>query len=165
MQLTKEEPAMRFTQYLIRGIVFTISSPGDNGILIFEKYMCMCLLVTVYFRVDLIKRLLIFILNIYLKWTPQHLTGDSSTLIQVVAWCFYAPTHSPGQCLQSVYNENRTLRNKLQWNFNQNWYIFIQERAFENVVCKWWPFCLMNWYTRFRLYSYNCYVFPHTTAQ
>ena len=110
MQLAKEEPAMRFTQYLIRGIVFTISSPGDNGILIFEIHICMYLLVTVYFRVDLIKRLLIFLLNIYLKWTPQHLTGDSSTLIQVVAWCFYAPNHSPGQCLQSVYNENRTLR-------------------------------------------------------
>ena len=67
MQLAKEEPAMRFTQYLIRGIVFTISLPGDNGILIFEIYIYMHLLVTVYFRVDLMKHLLISILNIYLK--------------------------------------------------------------------------------------------------
>ena len=29
-----------------------------------------------------------------------------------------------------------TLRNKLQWNFIRNAYIFIQESAFENVVCK-----------------------------
>ena len=31
---------------------------------------------------------------------------------------------------------NWTLRNKLQWNFNRNSYIFIQENVFENVVCK-----------------------------
>ena len=31
---------------------------------------------------------------------------------------------------------NLTLRNKLQWNVNWNSYIFIQENAFENVVCK-----------------------------
>ena len=26
--------------------------------------------------------------------------------------------------------------NQLQWNFNQNSYIFIKENAFENVVCE-----------------------------
>ena len=31
---------------------------------------------------------------------------------------------------------NWTRRNKLQWNFNRNSYIFIQENAFENVVWK-----------------------------
>ena len=34
----------------------------------------------------------------------------------------------------SIVNSN--LRNKLQWNFKQNSYIFIQENAFENVVWK-----------------------------
>ena len=29
-----------------------------------------------------------------------------------------------------------TIRNKLQWNFNRNSYIFIQENAFENGVCE-----------------------------
>ena len=29
-----------------------------------------------------------------------------------------------------------TIRNKLQWNVNRNWCIFIQENAFENVVCE-----------------------------
>ena len=37
------------------------------------------------------------------------------------------------QCWDIV---NLTIRNKLQWNFNRNSYIFIQENAFENVVCK-----------------------------
>ena len=30
---------------------------------------------------------------------------------------------------------NWTFKNKLQWNFDQNSYIFIQENAFEYVVC------------------------------
>ena len=30
----------------------------------------------------------------------------------------------------------KTLRNKLQWNFNRNSNIFIQENAFESVVCE-----------------------------
>ena len=36
------------------------------------------------------------------------------------------------QCWNIV---NLTLGNKLQWNLNRNWYIFIQENAFENIVC------------------------------
>ena len=31
---------------------------------------------------------------------------------------------------------NWTLRNKFQWNFNQNLNIFVQEYAFEDIVCK-----------------------------
>ena len=34
----------------------------------------------------------------------------------------------------NIVNSNH--RSKLQWNFNQNWYISIQETAFENVVRK-----------------------------
>ena len=44
-----------------------------------------------------------------------------------------APRHYLNQCWNIV---NWTLRNKLQWNINWNSYIFIQENAFENVVCK-----------------------------
>ena len=52
-----------------------------------------------------------------------------STLIQVMAWCHQAPSHYLYQwCL--IINWN-----KLQWNLNQNTQIFIQENAFENVVC------------------------------
>ena len=37
------------------------------------------------------------------------------------------------QCWNIV---NWTLGNKFQWNFNQNWNIFIEENTFENVVCE-----------------------------
>ena len=41
--------------------------------------------------------------------------------------------HYQNQCWNIV---NKTLRNKLQWNFNRNSNIFIQENAFESVVCE-----------------------------
>ena len=41
------------------------------------------------------------------------------------------PSHHLNQCWNFVY---WTLRNKLQWNFNRNSGIFIQENAFESVV-------------------------------
>ena len=42
---------------------------------------------------------------------------------------------------------NCNLRNKLQWNLNQNYKIFIQENVFKNVVCEmgailFWPHCV-----------------------
>ena len=49
----------------------------------------------------------------------------------LVAWP--APSHYLNQYWDIV---NWTLRNKLQWNFNRNSYIFIQENAFQNVVWK-----------------------------
>ena len=40
-------------------------------------------------------------------------------------------------CTNAAWNiVNWTLRNKLQWNFNRNSYIFIQENPFENIVWK-----------------------------
>ena len=67
-----------------------------------------------------------------------HLCVDNLTIIdsdnglsparrQAIIW------HYPNQCCNII---NWTLRNKLQWNLNQNSYIFIQENAFENVVWK-----------------------------
>ena len=47
----------------------------------------------------------------------------------LVAWM--APSHYLNQCWNII---NWPLRNKLQWNFNQNSNIFIQENALENVV-------------------------------
>ena len=58
---------------------------------------------------------------------------------------------------------NWALGNKLQWNRNQNLYIFIIENAFENVVLS-TPQCgmrhqhLMGWNVLFRWASY---IFPH----
>ena len=50
-------------------------------------------------------------------------------------WCvaYSAPSHYLSQCWLIV---NWTLRNKLQWNFNQNTKIFIHENAPENIVCE-----------------------------
>ena len=50
---------------------------------------------------------------------------SSVSLVQIVAFAWSAPSH---------YLNHR--RNDLQWNFNQNSYIFIEENAFEKVVCK-----------------------------
>ena len=44
-----------------------------------------------------------------------------------------APSHYQNQCWNIV---NKTLRNKLQWIFSRNSNIFIQENAFESVVCE-----------------------------
>ena len=43
------------------------------------------------------------------------------------------PSHYWNQCWNIV---NLNLRNKLQWNLKRNSCIFIQENAFENVVCE-----------------------------
>ena len=46
---------------------------------------------------------------------------------------YSTPSHYLNQCWVIV---NWTLRNKLGWNFNHNYNIFIQENAFENFVCE-----------------------------
>ena len=50
---------------------------------------------------------------------------------RLVSWS--APSHYLNQCWNIV---NWTLGNKLQWNLNRNTNIFIQENAFESVVCQ-----------------------------
>ena len=55
----------------------------------------------------------------------------------LVAWS--APSHYLNQCWNIV---DSTLGNKLQWNFNRNSNIFIQENAFKNVVCELASICL-----------------------
>ena len=46
---------------------------------------------------------------------------------------YMASSHYLNQCRVIV---NLTLRNKRQWNFNQNTNIFIDENASENIVCE-----------------------------
>ena len=43
------------------------------------------------------------------------------------------PSHYLNQCCDIV---NWTLRNKLQWNFNQNTKLFIHANASENIICE-----------------------------
>ena len=56
----------------------------------------------------------------------------------LVAWS--VPSHCLNQCWGIV---NWTLRNKLQWNFNQNSQLFIHKDAFENVV--WKMAAILSW--------------------
>ena len=35
-----------------------------------------------------------------IRWMPQDLSGDRSTLVQVVAWCQQAPSHYLNRCWQ-----------------------------------------------------------------
>ena len=60
------------------------------------------------------------------QWSNQHWFR-----YWLVAWS--APSHYQNQCWNIV---NETLRNKLQWIFSHNSNIFIQENAFESVVCE-----------------------------
>ena len=64
------------------------------------------------------------------KWRPFYLGLNVLRKWHVV--CSVA-SHYLNQCWIIV---NWALRNKLQWNLNRNSYIFIQENAFENVVCE-----------------------------
>ena len=50
-----------------------------------------------------------------------------------MAYAWTAPSHYLNQCWNIV---NCTHGNKLQWNFNRNSNIFIEENTFENVVCE-----------------------------
>ena len=47
--------------------------------------------------------------------------------------CCLAPNHYQKQCLIII---NWTPGNKFQWNLNQSFIIYIQENAFQNVVCQ-----------------------------
>ena len=54
-----------------------------------------------------------------------HLCINKLSLVHILACC-----------LVGWNIVNWTPRNKLQWNFNPNSYIFIQENVFQNVICK-----------------------------
>ena len=74
------------------------------------------------------------ILLIHLPLVP-HICVSESGQHWFRQWPFdySASSHYLNQCRVIV---NWTHVNKLQWNFNQNTIFFIQETAFENVVCE-----------------------------
>ena len=75
----------------------------------------------------------------------------------LVAWT--APSHYLNQCWNIV---KWTPRNKLQWNFNWNSYIFIQKMHLKISSAKWRPYCLyLNvlrtyWKTTIYLQQWKC---------
>ena len=56
-----------------------------------------------------------------------------SLLLQIMACHLFGASHYLNQCWVIV---NWTLKNKRQWNFNQNRKLFIQENTYENIVCE-----------------------------
>ena len=60
-----------------------------------------------------------------------------SALVQLMACRLFGakPISKP----TVVFFVNCTIRNKLQWNFNQNTKLFIHENAYENIVCEMAP--------------------------
>ena len=70
------------------------------------------------------------------------------SLVQIMACRLAAPSDYQNQCWNNV---NRTLGSKYQWNFNRNSYIFIKEKAFENIIRK--MMVILHWpqYVKCRL--------------
>ena len=72
-----------------------------------------------------------------------------SALVQIMACLLWAPFHYLNQHLVIV---NWTLRNKLQWNFNQNTKFCINANASENIVCEMVAIlCRGRWVIMFRI--------------
>ena len=59
-----------------------------------------------------------------------------SALVEIIPVVYSAPNHYLNMLNQCWNIVNLTLRNKLQWNINQNTEVFIHKNTFENVVCK-----------------------------
>ena len=59
---------------------------------------CGCNLKLVIFKLTSRVYILNISCEIALRWMPQDLTGDKSTLVQVMAWCRQATSHYLGQC-------------------------------------------------------------------
>ena len=82
-----------------------------------------------------------------------------------------APNHYLNQCWNIV---NWTFMNKLQWNYNRNWNIFIQENALKNGVCEMasilsWPQCVNSLWPSDHMVTYfwvsignGCQPLPET---
>ena len=70
------------------------------------------------------------------RWTRWNEYTPTINFVEVegIMTCnLVVPSHYLNQCWNIV---NWTLENKHQWNLNRNSYIFIQENAFENIICE-----------------------------
>ena len=64
------------------------------------------------------------------------LNNKNVTQVTVTKYGRHAPSHYLIYLKWCWIIVNLTIMNKLQWNSNQNWNIFIQSTALENVICK-----------------------------
>ena len=84
MAWNKDDPAVCFT----RSQCVNSLAPGRCG----------CYLKLVVFKLVSRINILSISCEIVLRWTPQDLTDDKSTLVQVMAWCRQATSHYQSQC-------------------------------------------------------------------
>ena len=91
----------------------------------------------------------------YIRQQTSHLWFGQ----RLVVWS--ARSYYPNQCW-NIFNSN--LMNNFQWNLKWNLYIFIQENAFENVVCKMAAVLSRpKWVNRLLVYVYEyACVIKHT---
>ena len=69
--------------------------------------------------------------EIALRWMPQDVTDDKSTLVQVMAWCPKAPSHYLSQCWPRSMSANGITRP--QWVFSSMKTFSICETLFTNI--------------------------------
>ena len=70
-------------------------------------------------------------------WGRDKMATISQTTFSALGFIWLVAWSAPSHCLKQCWNiVNWTLRNKLQWNFNQNTKLFIHENASENILCK-----------------------------
>ena len=63
--------------------------------------------------------------ELVLRWISLELTGDKSTLVQVMAWCRQATSHYLSQCwprFMSPYGVTRPQWAKIPWTSNPAWH-------------------------------------------
>ena len=75
-----------------------------------------------------------------LRWMPQDLTDDKSTLVQVMAWCRQAPSHSLNQCWPTSptpYGVTRPLWVNLLWHRSGSTLVQVIA-CYLNQTYHWW---------------------------
>ena len=76
--------------------------------------------------------------DVYIHWQFNH----HYFRLWLVTWC--PQSHYLNQCWKTT---NQTHRNKLQWNFDWNCNIFIQENMFQSVSCE--MAAILSWPSQF----------------
>ena len=75
-----------------------------------QSYSCLVAAKNVIFNLVLLTGIFRFSHDNALRWMPQDLTDDKSTLVQVMAWCRQATSHYLSQCWLSSLSPNGIAR-------------------------------------------------------
>ena len=132
IKLPQEHPVSDYLKELLRNTTSSLATSRVNGIssviFIIAAWNPSQAIIKSWWS-KIIRRLTHWGWVMHICVNKLTIIGSDNGLI--VAWT--APSHYRSQCWNIV---NSSLRNKLQWNFNRNANIFIQENALQNVVCE-----------------------------